>query len=308
MRKGKFSPLILTLGGTLILLSLIFLWPPAQANAQCGSQASSCKNCHEVQGQDPVNNDGTGWHQSHAFGDFCYICHAGNNQSIVEEEAHAGMVAPLSDVQAGCQSCHPNDLMERAEVYAVALGVEIGSGGGGASTSSPDIDSSATSSSTSEQPSVELPAGEMIVESDELVDYGQQYDETVLGKRTVNWGNVILVGLILLVAIGGGAFVVYNERKLRGLPLLPGKKKEITTEAVIPLPQVEGYPPEVVSLLPKLRQLNPVGLHALDRILENPDQASTLLHSLSRLDPDLIQRMRSLDRETRALLLAMAGD
>jgi hypothetical protein len=148
----------------------------------------------------------------------------------------------------------------------------------------------------------------MIVESDELVDYGQQYDETVLGKRTVNWGNVILVGLILLVAIGGGAFVVYNERKLRGLPLLPGKKKEITTETVIPLPQVEGYPPEVVSLLPKLRQLNPVGLHALDRILENPDQASTLLHSLSRLDPDLIQRMRSLDRETRALLLAMAGD
>ena len=59
----------------------VVAWP-RPASAQCGSSASSCKNCHEVQGQDAVNADGTGWHQSHAFGDFCYICHAGNNQSM----------------------------------------------------------------------------------------------------------------------------------------------------------------------------------------------------------------------------------
>ena len=91
-RKHTFLlPIVL---GALILASLFFLWPAEQASAQCGSQASSCKNCHEVQAQDPVNNDGTAWHGDHAFGDFCYLCHAGNNQSMDQAEAHAGMVPP----------------------------------------------------------------------------------------------------------------------------------------------------------------------------------------------------------------------
>src|SRR5512140_2831352 len=126
------KPFILPIAaGILLLLISGFAFigvKPVQA--QCGSQASSCKNCHEVQGQDPVNNDGTGWHQSHAFGDFCYLCHAGNNQAKDEATAHTGMVPPLSDVKAACQSCHPNDLMERAQVYATALGVKVGEGGG----------------------------------------------------------------------------------------------------------------------------------------------------------------------------------
>jgi hypothetical protein len=62
----------------------------------------------------PVNADGTGWHQSHAFGDFCYICHAGNNQAKDEAAAHEGMVPPLSDVRAACQQCHVADLDARA--------------------------------------------------------------------------------------------------------------------------------------------------------------------------------------------------
>ena len=70
----------------------------------------------------PVNNDGTAWHTSHAFGDFCYICHAGNQQVKDENEAHTGMVPPLSDIKASCMQCHPNDLQDRAQVYATALG------------------------------------------------------------------------------------------------------------------------------------------------------------------------------------------
>ena len=70
--------------------------------AQCGSQVSSCKNCHEVQEKKPVNNDGTPWHTSHAFGDFCYICHGGNQQATDETAAHTGLVSPLSDIQASC--------------------------------------------------------------------------------------------------------------------------------------------------------------------------------------------------------------
>ncbi len=101
--------------GILLLIGMVLLLPASSADAQCGSQASSCKNCHETQGKDPVNSDGTGWHTGHAFGDFCYICHAGNNQSMDQEQAHAGMVDPLSDVNAACASCHPADLTEQGK-------------------------------------------------------------------------------------------------------------------------------------------------------------------------------------------------
>jgi hypothetical protein len=63
-----------------------------------------------------------------------------------------------------------------------------------------------------------------------------------------------------------------------------------------------------VALLPKIARLNPMGLFALKRLLENPEEASELLHSLSRLDPELVRRIRSLDHEARAVLLALAGD
>src|SRR5512141_505750 len=115
MHRRKLYFLLATAGLLILVVVGIALALPQPAKAQCGSQASSCKNCHEVQAKDPVNADGTGWHQSHAFGDFCYICHAGNNQATDEAAAHTGMVAPLSDVQAACAQCHPNELEARAQ-------------------------------------------------------------------------------------------------------------------------------------------------------------------------------------------------
>ena len=78
MQSKKHFIFPIVAGALLLLFSGIAFVGVKPAQAQCGSQASSCKNCHEVQAQAPVNTDGTGWHQSHAFGDFCYICHAGN--------------------------------------------------------------------------------------------------------------------------------------------------------------------------------------------------------------------------------------
>lgn len=288
----------------LLIAGVYFLWPAEDASAQCGSQASSCKNCHEVQGQDPVNGDGTGWHQSHAFGDFCYICHAGNNQSMDEAEAHSSMVPPLSDVQAGCASCHPNDLMERADVYAAALGVEAGIGGGsGPSESATTSDNESTTGAEASEP----PAPVMIVDTAEIIDFNQRYSETVLGQRQLNWGNLILGILIGMVGLGGSGFVYWNERRVRGLPLLPAQLKPapLAAEAVV---QIEGYPDEVAALLPKLARLNPIGLHALAKLLENPEDASELLYSVSRLDPDLVRRLRRLDRDSKVLLLALSGE
>src|SRR5512141_3312892 len=129
MHRRKLYFLLATAGLLILVVVGIALALPQPAKAQCGSQASSCKNCHEVQGKDPVNADGTGWHQSHAFGDFCYICHGGNSQAADETAAHAGMVAPMSDVKAACQQCHADDLQARADVYAKTLNVEVGMGG-----------------------------------------------------------------------------------------------------------------------------------------------------------------------------------
>lgn len=64
---------------------------------------------------------------------------------------------------------------------------------------------------------------------------------------------------------------------------------------------------EVTALLPKIARLNPTGLHALKRLLENPDNANELFHSLSKLDPELVKQVRDLDRPSRELLLAMSG-
>jgi hypothetical protein len=70
---------------------------------------------------------------------------------------------------------------------------------------------------------------------------------------------------------------------------------------------LEGYSTDVTELLPLIARLNPVGLHALKRLLANPDQANEMLHALSHLDPELVRRLQSLDKDTRALLMAMAG-
>ena len=324
----KSFPVLLIALGVLLVAGLLAFWPAQDANAQCGSQASSCKNCHEVQGKDPVNNDGNGWHESHAFGDFCYICHAGNPQSPDEATAHEGMVDPLSDVKSACQSCHPSDLMERAQVYATALGVEIGTGGdssGGSSSGSSGSsgtttggsgssgDTGTTTGDTGSSASTASSAPGLVVDSGgnaNVIDYNQRYDETVLGERPINWGNVILWVLIVLTAVGGGTFVFFNERKLRGLPAIPSAGSKGSQAEAPDVVKVPGYSDEVAAMLPFLAKLNPIGLAALKRLLENPDEANELLLSLSRLDPQLISRVRSMDRDTRALLLALsnAGD
>lgn len=300
-RKQGFS--LVLIGVLVIVVAALALATTDPANAQCGSQASSCKNCHEVQGQDPVNNDGTGWHTGHAFGDFCYICHAGNNQSMDQDTAHMGMVPPMSDVNAACETCHPDDLMERAQVYATALGVEIGTGGSAPSGGSPAPEPG--SDPAASEPAA-APAEMVVPPSAEVIDYNQRYDQMVSGKTPVNWGNIILSVLIAMTAFGGGAFVWYNERKLRNLPFLPVAEKTAVQD--LGIPQIEGYSPEVLALLPQIAKLNPYGQQALKRLLENPDQASEMLLSLSRLDPELINRLRNLDRESRALLLALSGD
>jgi hypothetical protein len=269
MQRNNRFIFILVTSILLITVTGVWLGSTTPASAQCGSQASSCKNCHEVQGAMPVNADGTGWHQSHAFGDFCYICHAGNNQSMVEAEAHTGMVSPLADIQASCMQCHPADLEERAQVYATALGVEIGAGDPPAADNDPPA-SGGQSAGTGATASIGLPAAvELSIDDANLVDYTKRYDEIVLGQKPTNWGNLILIGLIGLLVVFGGGFVLFHEGWI-----------SITPQPIEAVPN--GYPKDVVDLLPDLQQLSSKGRQGLQAILQSPESADELLDALAR--------------------------
>jgi cytochrome c553 len=256
MQHKKLIFMLVTIGTLLVITTGVWLASAQPASAQCGSSASSCKNCHEVQGQDPVNKDGTGWHQSHAFGDFCYLCHAGNNQATDKVAAHTGMVDPLSDIQAACAQCHASDLEARAQVYASILGVEVGSGTAPASGTATSEPAAGTA-----EPAASVPVTTVLnVDDANLVDYAQRYDEIVLGKHPVNWGNVILIAMILMLAIGGGGFVLYNEKLVK---VSFGDTKKVEGE----------YPADVVDMLPVIAKLDPKMRKSLKSLLEDPKKA-----------------------------------
>ena len=278
MQHKKTATYFLSAGLALVIVVSVFLATASPASAQCGSQASSCKNCHEVQGQDPVNSDGTGWHQSHAFGDFCYICHAGNQQATDKDAAHQGMEDPLSDVQAACQQCHVADLEARAQVYATALGVEVGSSSASSASGSPDAApvsadsaSAAAALSTSGQS-----CNDIVIDDPNVVDYAQNYDEIVLGKKPINLGNSILVAMIGLMVVGGGGLVVTRE-KLVNVKFGETRKVE------------EEYPADVVDMLPKIAGLKAGARKSLKSVLDNPKKADKVL--------DLMDAIVSEDEE-----------
>lgn len=201
MQKKKMFVTMIVTGLILTVAAVIWLGTAQPVSAQCGSQASTCKDCHEVQGQMPVNADGTGWHQSHAFGDFCYICHAGNQQAAEKDVAHTGMVSPFADTKASCQQCHPKDLDDRAKVYTDILGVSAGSAAAVEvqqvvvticePTNEPPVDTSLSLSKPSES-----------------IDYIARYNENVLGNKSVNWSMIGLVALVVVVVFGGLTFFV----------------------------------------------------------------------------------------------------
>lgn len=263
MKKRRLFLMTIAAGILLVFAASFWLMTATPAKAQCGSQASSCKNCHEVQAEMSVNADGTGWHQSHAFGDFCYICHAGNNQATDKLEAHTGMVSPLADVQASCAQCHPNDLTDRAQVYATALGVEFGSG-----ENAPVAQ--ASSAATTEAPAAiqesesALVTTEINVDDPNYVDYAQRYDQIVLGIEPTNWGNLILILMILALLVIGGGYIL-NREKLVNVSFGDTKKAG------------EEYPSEIVDMLPAISKLKPQSRKSLKNILEHPGKTDKVL-------------------------------
>ncbi len=287
------------------------------------SSASSCKNCHEVNAEYPVNGSGE-WHISHAFGDFCAFCHAGNVQALEQDLAHEGMIYPLSDPQGSCQSCHPADYMEQAQVYAVALGVDLNAGEGGES----GISSGGGDANPANMPPQPIPAPGERHASGALIDYNRRYEIEVLGQfDTSVVGNAILVVIGVLLLIVGAALVWHFEkfgealRKARAVPDDDWRKLAYSGAYDVRGPVIPAIPPATVAPsvpakpkpastpaveLPKgLAGLDAATQEALRRLLADPEHGAAILRALSRLDPALITSLQSLNKKDRALLLAV---
>lgn len=318
MKRNDLWFFFAALSGAVLLVVGLMSWTPQPAQAQCGSQASSCKSCHETQGQMPVNSTGE-WHTAHAFGDFCEFCHAGNVQAKGKEEAHVGLAAPLDDVKAGCQSCHPTDYLDKAQIYASTLGVEVGDGtggGGGSDTSGGGPGAGSTS--------VGAPLG------GEEIDYNLLYAEATAQPLVSNWGNLILAFMILGTGAaffvtawsweGWGAkvahwldvnvapipqAVVAVNNRADGSALLAGALANQNTPEVEALLQQK---PELVELLPKLMSCRPETLAALDAILANPERGGEILAAVSRVDAEVVATLRDIGAKDRNLLLALIKD
>ena len=263
MNQKGISFFVLAIG-MLLVVGSFFLMTATSVKAQCGSQASSCKNCHETQAQLPVNNDGKPWHTQHAFGDFCYLCHAGNNQATDKAAAHTGMVAPLSDINTSCKGCHPTDVTAKAQIYATILGQQIGTGSSPTATTQP-ASSSPASTEVATAMAVPVPAADM-------VDYSQRYDEVALGKSPVNVGNIILIAILAVVVLGGGFFILKREG-LINISFDDPKKVPVTAK----------YPADVVDLLPTISKMKPGSRKILHKILTKPQAAAELLTSIEKL-------------------------
>jgi cobalamin biosynthesis Mg chelatase CobN len=280
MQVKKLSIMMVTAGIIMIIGMGIWLASAQPVRAQCGSQASSCKNCHETQGQMPVNNDGTAWHTQHAFGDFCYLCHGGNNQATDKVAAHTGMVAPLVDINTSCKSCHPADTLAKAQIYATTLGVQVGADTGSSSSGQPATTTATATppsgTSTSAQGAFSPPA-----DSANLVDYVKQYNQTANGKSPSNWGNIILIVMAVLLFLGGGGFIVLNEKLVR-----VRFKVSFGDTRIVPSGKTGEYPADVVDMLPAMSGLNPHARNSLKKILDKPEKTDKVLNLINEVVSD----------------------
>lgn len=110
----------------------------------------------------------------------------------------------------------------------------------------------------------------MVVDDPNAVNYSQNYDEIVLGKKPINWGNSILMVMIGMMVVGGGGFVIRRE-KLVNISFGDTRKAE------------GEYPADVLEMLPQIAGLKIKTRKSLKNVLDHPkkaDQVLDLMHAV----------------------------
>lgn len=277
---------IVVTGLLAVLISAI--GAPQPASAACGASSSSCKTCHEINRKLPVNQKGD-WHTAHAMGDYCSFCHGGNVQAADEAAAHEGLADPFADVKLSCSSCHQDDYQKKAEGYAAALGVTIGSGAGG------DGEAGDGSSSGGTVTGGSTPAGGAAVSpasaSGPVLDFNQYYVE-YWGTKGMSTRNKVLVVVLALLILGFPAiwsYYRYHERLVGRL-----KRPRLTAEK------------RTLHLAEQLEHLDERTREHLLALLADRETATKVLSALGTLDPELLSTQPRTDSERMRLSLSVA--
>ena len=258
------------------------LWAPADtARAACGASASSCKSCHEINRQMPVNTEGD-WHKDHAMGDYCSFCHGGNVQATDEAGAHEGMVDPFDDVKTSCSSCHQDDYEEKATIYADALGVTIGTGSddGGGDGGTGDGGAAAPVAGAA-------PASA----SGPVLDFNEYYAKWLgePGMQGRDWFLVVMAVLLFVAFPATWAYFRYKDAVVAWWKRPKAQPDKRTLELAARLENLDERTRE----------------HVLS-LLADRGTASRVLAALGTLDPELLTRKPSNDDERLATSLAVA--
>ncbi|MCJ7622755.1 MAG: YeeE/YedE family protein [Anaerolineaceae bacterium] len=202
MNKNIVKPLLLFSFAVLITLVGIWIIPSKEVSAQC-TDPSSCKICHEIQGEKPVSDSST-WHQQHAIFDFCAACHGGERDAPDIETAHTGMLTSLEAMAVNCKSCHSYELETCLVAYADEAGADRGNLDAAIET--------ALALEEEESPISQLESGTQVgpqvpgAQGSTISAPAQSYNGTA---------NIFLLVLLVCSLAGGGVYVVWNERRLR---------------------------------------------------------------------------------------------
>jgi hypothetical protein len=315
MSPRLFKLLVLITIGLALPIIVLMATPQRDASAQCGSQASSCKNCHEVQGKDPISQKGP-WHIDHAGNDYCEFCHAGNVQATDKDKAHVGMVNPGDNLKASCGGMCHQDYQARADKYIVA-GMKVGGG-----AAQPPAASSGGQAPAATAPAVTAPAAQPAQPaapskpaaqppaSGQIVDFNQPKPNLEANPSQVNVGNIVLGALVVLVFIAGAAVVFSGEGGFKRLAAWQTQPAVASAYRGTPLPDnwadLVKAKPELAEVLPMLAKADPRTIKAIARVLSDPAHGDDALQALGKIDLKLIEDVRKLGPRERELLLALA--
>ena len=210
MKNKNTSLFLILLGSSLLLVFLGFLvFPQQNVLAQC-TTPSSCKTCHEVQGQNPVNNLGV-WHQTHAIFDFCEACHGGNRLAEDKTAAHNGMVTNLVDMPANCKDCHEDELETCVNSFAADLDIKDSQIISAAIQNALLTQSGSNFLDELENGALVGPQLPMQAETN-----SQEISvENTPAKSSLSRADLIFGGFLVVFLIGAGLYVARNEKRLQ---------------------------------------------------------------------------------------------
>lgn len=294
---------IITIGLALPVIAWLAM-PQPDASAQCGSQASSCKSCHEVQGKAPVSQKGQ-WHIDHAANDYCEFCHAGNVQATDKDKAHVGMVKPGDNLKASCGGMCHQDFAARADKY-IAAGMKAGG------AAQPPAAPSGGQAPAATAPAAAAPSKPAALPptSGQIVDFNQPKPNLEVNPNRVNLGNIILGALVVVVLIAGAWIVFSGEGGAKKLAAWQAQPAVASAYHGTPLPDnwadLVKVKPELAEVLPMLARSDSRTIKAIARVLADPAHGDEALQALGKIDLKLIEDVRRLGARERELLLALA--